>query len=153
MTRKRCKRKVYALIDPIATAINGARITSEARLDERRVFELSQIDSMDRGAGTLEDLRNIADMVNVSATMASIGIGPEAKDPCQIAEDAIISIMRRFERWSKMEATPTEMASIKEVFGWYDAQRSAISNSEYQRAIRLTVNRIRGAHPSVKNLL
>ena len=34
MSRKKCRRKVWALIDPIAHAIAGAAITDTASLDK-----------------------------------------------------------------------------------------------------------------------
>ena len=154
MTRKRCKRKVYSTqVDAIGMAISGASLTPQQTLDKVRLLELSQIDALARGAGTLTDLRNLTDMINLCGTMADMGIGPEAEDACQAAENALLSIMKRREKWGKLEATPAELETFRECFRWHDAQRSAVPRIDYERAITLTSNRIRGAHPSVRHVI
>lgn len=148
--KKRCKRKVYALTDPIGLAIAGAAITPDAKLNQLRMLELSQIDALARGAATLNDLRTLTDMINVCQTMADTGVGPEALPACAAAETALLAIMRRFERWGKLEALACEIEALREVFRYHDLQRQSISRAEYERAIKKTGDRIRSAHPSVK---
>lgn len=150
MTRKRCKRKVYALIDTLTHAKEGAAITPEATLNKVRLLELAQIDAFAIGKPTLADLRGITEMLNVCETMADTGIGPEASEACQEGEKACLAVMKRFENWGKLEATKDEIQAFRELFAWHDAQRSAIPRSIYERAIQRTQDRIRSGHPSCK---
>lgn len=151
MSRKQCRRKHYALSNPVAMAISGAHVTTKDDLDKLRMLELSQIDALAKGAATLSDLRHLADMLNLCETMGHMGIGKaEVLPACATCQEALLAIMRRFERWQKLEATPTEMEAIREVFRYHDLQRQSISRGEYERAIVKTANRIRSAHPSCK---
>jgi len=47
--RKRTKRKVWAKVNPIAYAIEGAAITPSEQLNQLRQKELSTIDALTRG--------------------------------------------------------------------------------------------------------
>ena len=89
MTRKKCRRKVWALIDPIAHAIAGAAITDTASLDKLRMLELSAIEAFAKGRATPDDWRALADMLNVCETMARDGIGPEALEPSRIEAEML----------------------------------------------------------------
>jgi len=51
--KKRCKRKIYALVNPILMAIEGACITDEDRLKQLSDRELQAINDMMTGKGTL----------------------------------------------------------------------------------------------------
>ncbi len=151
MSRKACRRKVRPVcLDPVTLAIQGASFTPEDKLNQLRMFELGQIDAIAKGVGTLTDLRYITDLINVCETMASMGIGPEAMQACVAAEQALLGIMKRFEKWKKLEATADQVEAFREVFRFHDAQRCAVTRGEYERAIQKTVDRIRSAHPSVK---
>jgi hypothetical protein len=52
--RKSCKRKVYALVNPISMAIEGACVTDEQRLEQLASRELQAIQDMTTGKGTLK---------------------------------------------------------------------------------------------------
>ena len=69
--RKRCKRKVYALVNPIDMAIQGACITAGQPLQQLRLGELSALDAMKRGMGTVEDWRILTDMMNIAEPTAA----------------------------------------------------------------------------------
>ena len=150
MTRKKCRRKVWALIDPIAHAIAGAAITDTASLDKLRMLELSAIEAFAKGRATPDDWRALADMLNVCETMARDGIGPEALEPCTQAQEALGHAHARHKAGKPLLFTGLELNAVRDSFGYHDLQRSSISRSQYEQAIAKTANRIRSAHPSLK---
>ena len=89
MSRKRCRRRVYALVNPIAHAISGAAITPSADLDRLRLLELSAIESFAKGQATREDWKALADLVNLTEVMSiQFGIAPEAAHAAEEAQAA-----------------------------------------------------------------
>lgn len=150
MTRKKCRRKVWALIDPIAHAIAGAAITDTASLDKLRMLELSAIEAFAKGRATPDDWRALADMLNICETMARDGIGPEALEPCTQAQEALGHAHARHKAGKPLLFTGLELNAVRDSFGYHDLQRSSISRSQYEQAIAKTANRIRSAHPSLK---
>ena len=150
MTRKKCKRKVWALIDPVALAIAGAAITDTASLDKLRMLELSAIEAFAKGRATPDDWRALADMLNVCETMARDGIGPEALEPCTQAQEALGHAHARHKAGKPLLFTGLELNAVRDSFGYHDLQRSSVSRSTYEQAIQKTANRIRSAHPTLK---
>lgn len=150
MTRKKCRRKVWALIDPIAHAIAGAAITDTASLDKLRMLELSAIEAFAKGHATREDWRALADMLNICETMTGMGIGPEALEPCRQAQEALGHAHARHKAGKPLLFTGSELNAVRDSFGYHDLQRSSVSRSTYEQAIQKTANRIKSAHPSLK---
>lgn len=150
MTRKRCIRKHYALVNPIQSAILGAAITDATALDKLRLRELAAIESFRMGKADRHDWMSCADMLNVCETMARDGIGPEALEPCLKAQDALSAAHERQTTHGKLGVTGPELQALRDAYAWHDAQRTAISRSRYEQAIRKTADRIRSAHRDLK---
>lgn len=150
MSRKRCRRKVWALVNPVAHAIEGAAITSPADLDRLRLVELAAIEAFAKGRAMPDDWRTLADMVNVSETLSRMGVGPEAMESCLKAQEALGAVHARHSAGKALLFTGPELQAIREAYEYADLQRASISRSELERAIKRTADRIRGAHPSVK---
>ena len=148
--KKRTRRKVYLLANPIALAIEGAAITDASALDKLRLRELSAVESFRTGKATRDDWMSLADMLNICETLAKDGIGPEAMDPCQKAQDAPGAAKDRLDKHGRLLLTGPELQALRDAYEYHDLQRLSISRSRYERAIRDTANRIRSAHPSVK---
>jgi hypothetical protein len=137
--RKRCKRKVYALVNPIEHAIAGACITSQDRLDQLRLTELSALEAFTKGLATVSDWRILADMLNVSETMALNGIGPEALPVNQQAQEALREVATK----GKLLFTGPQLQAMRESFEYADIQRASIARSEFERQIKKTGDRIK----------
>ena len=150
MSRKRCHRKHYPLVDPIACATQGAAITDAGRLDKLRLLELSALEAFRTGKATPEDWRQLADMVNVAETMALDGIGPEVIEPCAQASTALGEAHARYKTHGRLGLSGPQLQSLRNLHEFHDLQRTSISRGEYERAIKKTADRIRSAHPSVK---
>jgi hypothetical protein len=141
--KKRCNRKHWNLIDPIAHAIAGAGITDQASLNKLRLRELSAIESMAKGFGTIEDWRHLVDMLNICEMMALQGIGPESLVACDIAQQSLAEAAKRYESIKRMGLSGEGIQAIREVYEYHDLQRTSISRSEYERMIQKTRNHIK----------
>jgi len=150
--RKRTRRKIYALVNPIAYAIEGASVTPTDQLDSLRVLELSAIDAVARGMGTVKDLSALRDMANLCEMMALGGVGPEALEPSRLAQREMIDVVERRKRTGRIGATGSGLESFRELFRWHDLQRTSISRSEYEKYIVKTTNAVKGGRATVVNL-
>lgn len=143
MTRKKCKRKVYPLLNSLAHGIAGAAVSDKQSLDKLRLCELSAIDNMVNGRGTTEDWRWLADVVNIAETMGKAGIGPEVLPYCQESQKALLEAADRYQKTGKMGLSGVGLSNIKEMWEYHDLQRTSIARSEYEKMIRKTANYIK----------
>ena len=148
--RKRTSRRVYPLINSVAMAICGAAITDTASLDKLRMLELQALESFRLGQATKRDWDHLADLCNLTETMCQSGIGPEAMQPCEKAQEALSQAHRRHVEHGRIAVSGPELQALRDVFQWHDLQRTSVARSVYESAIKLTSNRIRSAHPSLK---
>lgn len=149
--RKICKRKVWATkgFDAVAHAIAGACITNKASLDELQMRELTAVESITHGRGTLQDWRDLADVINLCETAARMGIGQEALPACAKAQQALMDAAQRFEATGKMGLTGEGIQALRDVIEYHDLQRQSIPRSQYETIIRKTAWRIRSHAPEV----
>lgn len=153
MSRKVCRRKHYALVNVVDLAISGATISSAEDLDKLRLRELSAIESFRAGTGTPSDFRDIADMLNLAQTMGEMGIGPEVLETCRNVELVLLCCKDDFDATGRMQISAQELAQLRDLYEFHDLQRTSVDRSAYERAIQKTRNRIRSAHPDVKELI
>ena len=150
--RKQCKRKIWNVepgFNPVAHAIAGACVTDKASLDSLQTRELSAVESITKGKGTLQDWRDLADVINVCETAARMGIGPEALESCQVAQDKLLQAAKRYEDTGKMGLTGEGIRALRDVIEYHHLQRQSISRSKYEEVIRKTAWRIRSHAPEV----
>lgn len=140
--RKQTKRKIWKLIDPVRHAILGAGITQNHLLDKLRLTELTSLDAMTKGLGTLQDWRELTDMMNIAEVMAMEGIGPEVLPYCKQAQDALEQAALRYQRTFSMGLSGTGIKALREVFEYHDLQRKSVSRSVYEKMIIKTKQRI-----------
>ena len=153
MTRKHTRRKIYALVDPITMAIEGAAITDTALLDKLRLAELSAIHAFSTGDATQNDWRAIADLCNIAQTMCDMGIGPEVLPATLEVEGVLSESHQRFKATGRIATTGAGLNAMRELAEWHDVQRTSVDRSTYERAIKRTADRIRSAHPRLKVLV
>lgn len=147
--RKRTKRTVYKLIDPINHAITGAHITQPELLDKLRLGELSSIEAFRIGKATKEDWHTINDMANISETMARNGLGIEALEAAELAHEHLKDAFDRFKRTGKLGISGPALQAFRECFEYHDLQRMSIPRSQYEDMIRKTRERIISKAPDV----
>jgi hypothetical protein len=63
--RKRTKRKMWNLIDPIQHGIIGASVTQRDKLDKLRLLEYSALEAMTKGQGTIHEWRVVVDVLHL----------------------------------------------------------------------------------------
>jgi hypothetical protein len=140
--RKSTKRKHYALLNPIRHALLGAGITQDYLLNKLRLTELSALDAMAKGKGTLQDWRELTDMMNISEVMAMQGIGAEVLPHCKQAQEALEQAALRYQSTMRMGLSGTGINALREVFEYHDLQRRSIARSVYEKMIIKTRQRI-----------
>lgn len=149
--KKRCKRKVYQLLNPISMAIMGAAVSGKKPLDQLRLAELSAFDAVVSGKGCPEDMRWLIDVLNISECMAKDGIGPELLPICKQAQESMLEAVERYNNTGKLGLSGVGIKAVKEMMEMHDLQRTSVARSVYENAIRKTANRIRSkAHEVVE---
>jgi len=150
--KKQCKRKHYALINTIAHAIDGARITSGPKVDQLRIRELSAIEALAKGRATVQEWADMVALVYVCAQMATHGVGHEAKAVCDEADGHLIAASKRYELTGRMGLTGPGLRCIRDLYEYHDLQRTSISLSAYERHIAATANWMRSQAPEVSDV-
>ena len=142
--RKQTKRKVWALIDPLKHAMQGAAITQRDKLDKLRLLEYSALEAMTKGQGTISDWRTLVDVLNLSETMARHGIGKDEVLPvCQKAHEALHEAAERHQRTMCMGLSGQGIQAVRDLIEYADLQQSSISRSEFERYIQKTKDYIK----------
>lgn len=147
--RKSCRRKIWDLVDPIQHAREGACITGTKELTQLRGIELSALEAMCTGKGSVADWQQLVAMLNLCETMARGGIGPEALEYCEVAEREMLAAAKRYEQSKRMVLTGVGINALREVYAYHDLQRTSISRGEYDRWIKRTADRLRSKAPGV----
>lgn len=151
--RKRTRRKVYALINPIHYAIEGAAITPDKLLDQLRLGELGSIEAMRVGKATLYDWNLIKAMHGICETLAKEGIGPEALEACAVLQEELIEMARRFEKLGRFTVTARGLQAMRDVYQYHDLQRQSVPRATYDRMIMLATARMKSRAPGVIEIL
>ena len=150
--RKKCRRKIWAKVDPINHAIKGAAITDDESLAKLELIELSALESMAKGHGTWEDWDVLANCVNIAEVMSRSGIGVEVLTVCEAAEKELRNAAERFKRIQKMGLTGLGIQNFRELMEFVNLQRRSISRGEFERMIEKTMNCIRSNHHKVVHI-
>ena len=138
MTRKRTKRKTWALLDPIQHAVIGAAITPRQTLDKLRFLEYTALDAITKGMGTIQDWRTLVDVLNLSEVMAKNGIGPEVLPVCAKAQEALHKAAMRYQDTKKMGLDGLGIQAIRELIEYADLQQASISRAEFEQYVKKT---------------
>jgi hypothetical protein len=150
--KKKCKRKVYPIINTIAHAIEGACITEDAHLELLKAHELKMIDALSGNDDGLSGYYGLCELLGCAETMAKAGIGPEVLEPCANAQAVLIKLHTRFKRWNKWDITPSEKQTLIDLMEWHHLQRTSLARSEYESYLKLAINKMRSRAPGVIEL-
>ena len=142
--RKRTKRKVWGLIDPIAHAIIGAAITPRPTLDKLRLTEYAALESITKGNGTIQDWRTLVDVLNLSEQIARAGIGKDEVLPvCEKAQKALHEAAIRFQSSKRMGLSGEGIKAIRDLLEYADLQQGSITRAEFEKYVKKTRDYIR----------
>lgn len=147
--RKKTKRKVWKLVNPIDYAITGAAITQDAELNQLRLRELSSIDAFSRGLATIDDWQTLTDALNIAETAGKMGVGPEVLPWCEKLTTALLEAAKRYEKIKKFGLSGEGLKAAKEIYALHDLIRTSIARSEYEKIIQKTKNKILGGSREV----
>ena len=147
MSRKQTRRKHWGLVNPLGHVLDGIAETPKNLLDKLRTRELSALESMAKGTATIQDWRDLVDMMNIAETMALSGIGPEVLPVCEQVQAAMLEAANRFESSGRMGMTGLGLQALRDLYEFADLQRTSISRGDYERLIAKTAAKIRtGMH-------
>lgn len=138
MTKKRTKRKIWALLDPIQHALIGAAITPRKTLDKLRFLEYSALDAITKGKGTIQDWRTLVDVLNLSEVMAKGGVGPEVLPVCEKAQEALHKAAMRYQSTLQMGLDGVGIQAVRELLEYADLQQASISRAEFEQYVKKT---------------
>lgn len=150
--RKKTKRKVWAMVNPIEHAISGAAITPDSELAYLRNRELMAIEMFRTGKAGLQEWADICALQRIAETMAMEGIGEEVLSVSMQAQDHLIEASQRFERTGKMGATGPALQCFRDLYEYHDLQRTSVSRGEYERMLKKASDRVRSKAPNVIHL-
>lgn len=136
--RKRTKRKMWNLIDPIQHAVVGAAITPRATLDKLRFLEYSALDAITRGKGTIQDWRTLVDVLNLSEVMGKAGLGPEVLPVCAKVQESLHKAAMRYQETGKMGLDGLGIQAVRDLIEYADLQQASISRAEFERYVKKT---------------
>ena len=141
--RKRTKRKMWNLIDPITHALVGAAITQRDKLDKLRMMEYSALEAITKGQGTIHDWRTLVDVLNLSETMGRAGVGPEVLPICEKAQASLHKASGYYQTTMRIILDAEGIQACRDLIEFADLQQSSIPRSEFERYIQKTKDYIR----------
>ena len=148
--RKKCKRVVRPLMNPISMAMESAAIPDKKSLDKLRMLELAAIEALAKGQAAANEWRDLAGMVNLCESMAEAGIGPEAFEATQRAQEALIEAFKRKDKvGGRLVVSGAGLQAVRDVFEYHDLQRQSVARSVYEWHIKRVKNWINGKSPRV----
>lgn len=151
--RKRTKRKMWNLLDPIQHALVGAAITPRPTLDKLRFLEYSALEAMTKGNGTIHDWRTLVDVLNLSEVMAKAGIGPEVLPICEKAQESLHKAAMHYQKTLHMVLDYQGIESLRDLIEYADLQQASISRSEFERYVKKTRDYIKSNSDKVVEIV
>jgi len=137
--RKRTKRKIWALLDPIAHSIVGASYTPRQTLDKLRLTEYAALESIIKGVGTIQDWRTLVDLLNLAEMFARNNIGKDEVLPvCQKAQDALHKAAIRYQETMRIGLDGVGIQAIRDLIEYADLQQGSVTRAEFERLVQKT---------------
>lgn len=115
-SRKRQSRYVWRMT-PIETAIRNAAVAPKQSRDLLTIAELSALEAITHGRGTMSDFKTLVNANNLAEVLAKdfrIG-GQEVRTATEAAEAALLSCARRIEQTGRIGFSGSELADIREM--------------------------------------
>jgi len=141
--RKRTKRKMWNLLDPIQHAVVGAAITPRPTLDKLRFMEYSALEAITKGNGTIHDWRTLVDVMNLSEVMGKAGIGPEVLPICEKAQEALHKAAMHYQKTMRLVLDYQGIETLRDLIEYADLQQGSISRSEFEKYVKKTKDYIK----------
>ena len=147
--KKRTKRKIYPLVNPISHAIEGARITDANKLSQLRKMELDAIDAFRHGVATQAHWQQVNDMASIAELMSLDGIGIEVNEVAKQAEAYLLEAVLQFRKTGVMQVEAKGVATFHDLQEYHDLQRQLVARSEYWLFIKRVIDLRTGRSPFI----
>lgn len=150
--RKKTRRKIYLLLNPIEHAMKGAAVATDEDLKAHRDRENASLQAFRDGSATIIDWHNLNTVARLAESMAAAGIGEEVLVQAKIAEMHLLEAHERYVRIGKMGTTGLGLQSFQDILEYHDLQRKSVSNSVYKNHINSVINKVRSKSSKIKFL-
>lgn len=142
--RKRTKRKIWALLDPIAHGIIGASITPRQTLDKLRLTEYAALEAITKGSGTIQDWRTLVDVLNLAEMFARNGIGKDEVLPvCEKAQNALHEAAMRYQKTLRIGLSGEGIQACRDLIAYADLQQGSVTRAEFEKYVKKTKDYIK----------
>lgn len=142
--RKRTKRKIWALLDPIAHGIIGASITPRQTLDKLRLTEYAALESITKGSGTIQDWRTLVDVLNLAEMFARNGVGKDEVLPvCEKAQNALHEAAMRYQKTLRIGLSGEGIQACRDLIAYADLQQGSVTRAEFEKYVKKTKDYIK----------
>ena len=150
--RKKTKRKIYPLVNPIDMAISGAGVTDDERLSELKTKEDASLKAFQDGVATVSDWHNINQVVRLAESLADANVGANVMVYAKIAEMHLLQAHDKYKVTSKMGTTDLGLQAFQDILEYHDLQRRSIARSEYEGHCKKIHNKLVSRSPKIKFL-
>ncbi len=111
--------------------VGAKRPFSDADLRDLRIFEGLTLQRLQQERVSASDLAVLRRMVQVSTSLAALGVGPEVQGLMPQALRSLEALSLHLD-----EPAPGEAVAVMcEFHQWFDAQRAIATREEYERAV------------------
>jgi hypothetical protein len=142
--RKRTKRKIWALLDPIAHSITGASITPRQTLNKLRLTEYAALESITKGSGTIQDWRTLVDVLNLAEMFARNGVGKDEVLPvCEKAQNALHEAAMRYQKTLRIGLSGEGIQACRDLIAYADLQQGSVTRAEFEKYVKKTKDYIK----------
>jgi hypothetical protein len=142
--RKRTKRKIWALLDPISHGIIGASITPRQTLDKLRLTEYAALESITKGSGTIQDWRTLVDVLNLAEMFARNGVGKDEVLPvCEKAQNALHEAAMRYQKTLRIGLSGEGIQACRDLIAYADLQQGSVTRAEFEKYVKKTKDYIK----------
>jgi hypothetical protein len=150
--RKKTRRKIYPLVNPITHAIEGACITDEATLSKLRWTEIEAIGAFREGVATKQHWHELNEVASIAEVMARAGVGIEVLAVAKRAEVYLKASAKRFAETGKMSFDLIGVITLSDLQEYHDLQRQSVSRGEYWLFIKKMIDLKTSGSPMVEIL-
>lgn len=151
--RKRTRRKVWALRDPISHAMSGARKVSEdTNLVTYSIKTHASMEALVKGVATKQDMSHLAMANNMVAALMKQGFATPHAPDAEASANALDAIAQRARDKGRVLATGPEIVALNQMLAIHDAMFDTISVSEYNRAVDYVNGVFRSGNSHALNL-
>lgn len=145
MTRKRTRRTMHPLINPIEMAVHRVAKLSPAQRVELLAAGRHALEALGRGQGSVATWQQFADVLNIAEALAELQIAGNLASTIAHAQSALAALMDRVRAGRGWTLYAAELTALREGHWLYGVQLDHCSAGEHLRAIEVVRRRISGA--------